>query len=92
MMGSAATELTLKELVVVSESLEPYVLTYHPQSEEEGAIEVTALVVLKRKKGLLLALPPAALSQEVLTEESFRHRHSARGHLGWRQHHFSYRN
>ena len=46
MMGSAATELTLEELVVVSESLEPYVLTYHLQSEEESAIKVTALVVL----------------------------------------------
>ena len=72
-MGSVATELTLEELVVVSESLEPYVLTYHPQSEEEGAIEVTALVVLKREKGLLLALPPSALSQEVLTRGKLGH-------------------
>ena len=43
MMGSVATELTLEELVVVSESLEPYVLTYHPQSEEEGAISRSQL-------------------------------------------------
>ena len=73
MMGSVATELTLEELVVVSESLEPYVLTYHPQSEEEGAIEVTVLVVLKREKGLLLALPPSALSQEVLARGKLGH-------------------
>ena len=73
MMGSVATELTLEELVVVSESLEPYVLTYHPQSEEEGAIEVTALVVLKRERGLLLALPPSALSQEVLARGKLGH-------------------
>ena len=66
MMEQMDGELTMDELVVVSESLEPYVLTYQPSGPHDGAVEVTALVVLKRENGLLLALPVGALSEEVL--------------------------
>ena len=48
MMEQMDGELTMDELVVVSESLEPYVLTYQPSGPHDGAVEVTALVVLKR--------------------------------------------
>ena len=56
----------MPDLLIVSESLEPYVLTYQPDLATDGAIEITALVVLKREDGVLLALPKGALSEEVL--------------------------
>ena len=65
-MDTMDGELTMQDLLVVSESLEPYVLTYQPDHATDGAIEITALVVLKREEGVLLALPKGTLSEEVL--------------------------
>ena len=58
--------LTLAEVVLVSENLEPYVLTFQPDGELDGAIETYALLVMKRAGGVLLAVPSDAIPQEIL--------------------------
>ena len=47
---------TLADLVLVSDALEPYVLTFQPNGDLDGAIETNALVVMKRAGGVLLAV------------------------------------
>ena len=58
--------LTLADLVMVSDAMEPYALTFQPDGDLDGTIETYALVVMKRAGGVLLAVPADAIPQEVL--------------------------
>lgn len=58
--------LTLADLVMVSDTMEPYALTFQPDGDLDGTIETYALVVMKRAGGVLLAVPADAIPQEVL--------------------------
>ena len=56
----------LETVVLVSEALEPYILSLEAEQEVDGEIEVTALVVMKRQAGVLVAMPADILSEETL--------------------------
>ena len=57
--------LSLEGLVLASEELEPYVLSFYPGPQEDGMIECFALCLMRREGGVLLALPLEALPGEL---------------------------
>lgn len=59
-------ELELRMLVPLGQSRVRYVLEWKSQAEEDGVMEIMALVVMKRDAGFLLALPAGALPEEDL--------------------------
>ena len=58
--------LGLENVVTVSEALEPYILSLEADQDVDGEIEVTALVIMKRQAGVLVAMPADILSEETL--------------------------
>ena len=56
----------LSRLVTVAEDLEPYVLQWPAQDDADGFAEALALVVAKRRGGMLLALPPGLIPDRIL--------------------------
>ena len=58
--------VSLDNLVVVSQELEPYVLSLQTGPEEDGEMEVVVLAVMKRQAGVLVALPTDVLLEETL--------------------------
>lgn len=61
-------ELTLEALECLTDGVEPYLFVSGSLDDLDGRAEVGALVVLKRREGLLLALPAGTLSEEVLEQ------------------------
>eukprot|EP00434_Breviolum_minutum_P010153 symbB.v1.2.008961.t1/scaffold508.1/size221222/10 len=61
-------ELTLEALECLTDVVEPYLFVSGSLDDLDGRAEVGALVVLKRKEGLLLALPAGTLPEEVLEQ------------------------
>ena len=61
-------ELTLEALECLTDVVEPYLFVSGSLDDLDGRAEVGALVVLKRKEGLLLALPAGTLPDEVLEQ------------------------
>ena len=57
--------LSLEGLVLASEELEPYVLSFYPGPQEDGMIECFVLCLMRREGGVLLALPLEALPGEL---------------------------
>ena len=57
-------------LVVVSERLEPYVLSVGSPDDQDGQVETLSLVVMRRSEAFLLAIPEGALDAEFLEEGS----------------------
>lgn len=60
--------LTLEELKAATEAVECYVLSWGEEDSEEGLAEAFCMVVLKRADGLILALPPDFIPEDVLAE------------------------
>ena len=58
--------VSMDNLVVVSQELEPYVLSLQAGPEEDGEMEVAVLAVMKRQAGVLVALPTDVLLEETL--------------------------
>eukprot|EP00438_Fugacium_kawagutii_P001505 Skav202551 [mRNA] locus=scaffold2011:393014:394735:- [translate_table: standard] len=56
----------MESLVMVSQDMEPYVVTWPSEEEEDGHLEFSVLVILKRPGGLLLAVPLGMLPNEDL--------------------------
>ena len=56
----------LSRLVTVAEDLEPYVLQWPAPDDADGFAEALALVVAKRRGGMLLALPPGLIPDQIL--------------------------
>ena len=61
-------ELTLEALECLTDGVEPYLFVSGSLDDLDGRAEVGALVVLKRREGLLLALPAGTLPEEVLEQ------------------------
>ena len=61
---------TTNTLVVVSERLEPYVLSVGSPEDQDGQVETLSLVVMRRSEAFLLAIPEGALDAEFLEEGS----------------------
>ena len=60
--------LTLEELKAATEAVECYVLSWGEEDSVEGLAEAFCMVVLKRADGLILALPPEFIPEDVLAE------------------------
>ena len=60
--------LSWESLVTIDQDVEPYVLEWPDALGMDGAIEVTALVIMKRPEGVLLAVPTGMLPAEELLE------------------------
>ena len=60
--------LSWESLVTIDQDVEPYVLEWPDALGMDGAIEVTALVIMKRPGGVLLAVPTGMLPAEELLE------------------------
>ena len=61
-------ELTLEALECLTDGVEPYLFVSGSLDDLDGRAEVGALVVLKRREGLLLALPAGTLPEEALEQ------------------------
>lgn len=72
-MEVEADALALEGLVTVSEDLEPYVLEWPDLHTMDGASEAFVLVVMKRRAGVLLAVPegfiPASFWRRQIVEK-----------------------
>ena len=58
--------LTLENVVTMDQDLEPYVLRWGGAPPSDGAVEFFALVVMKRRDGVMLATPPLGFPVEEL--------------------------
>lgn len=67
-MMAVSGGLSLEELVVATEAVECYVLGWGDEDSTEGLSEAFCMVVLKRAGGLILALPPEFIPEDVLAE------------------------
>ena len=65
-MSVDMVELDLADLVPLTQERRDYVLEWRSAEEEDGHVEVRAIVVMKRPGGFLLALPVGALPDEDL--------------------------
>lgn len=65
-MEVEADALALEGLVTVSEDLEPYVLEWPDLHTMDGASEAFVLVVMKRRAGVLLAVPEGFIPASLL--------------------------
>ena len=68
MASSASGEeaLTLENLVTVDIDIEPYVLTWPDPSATDGSLEAFVLVVMRRRDGVMLAVPNGSIPQATL--------------------------
>lgn len=60
---SETDAVTMESIVAVDQDLEPYVLQWPEADEEDGYMELFAVVVMKRAEGLLLAVPVGVLPE-----------------------------
>ena len=70
--------LSMENLVLVSEAVEPYVLSLADGTEEGAFMEVTALAVMRRAGGILLAVPVGYLDEDMIEDGN-----SGRGELAF---------
>ena len=59
-------ELDFAALVPLAQGRQDYVLGWPSLAEEDGTLEMRALVVMKRQDGVLLALPTGVIPDEEL--------------------------
>eukprot|EP00438_Fugacium_kawagutii_P004823 Skav226390 [mRNA] locus=scaffold1631:67277:74756:+ [translate_table: standard] len=55
--------LTFESLLTVEQEVEPYVLQWPSEHQDDGSLEVHTLVVMKRSDGALLAVPAGSLPE-----------------------------
>lgn len=60
--------LTHETIECLTDAVEPYLFTNGSLDDLDGRAEVGALVVMKRRGGLLLALPAGTLQEEILEQ------------------------
>ena len=58
--------LELESLVLVTEALEPYVLSWPLGAVEDGEAECVVLALVRRESGVLLAVPPTFLPEPLI--------------------------
>ena len=63
---TAEAAITLESLVALDQDVEPYVLQWPAELEEDGTMDIFVVAVMKRQGGVLLALPVGVLAAEDL--------------------------